>query len=58
MILKCRFTDAKSILGSQQLLMNFIATDQLHMRDLNSLSFDKLKETMLAIGFEESDITK
>ena len=53
-----RFTDAKSILGSQQLLMNHIATGQLNMRDLNSLSFEKLKETMVAIGFEECDITK
>jgi hypothetical protein len=58
MILMCRFTDAKSILGSQQLLMNHIATGQLNMRVLNSLSFDKLKATMLSIGFEECDITK
>ena len=53
-----RFTDAKTILGSQQLLMNLIANKKLDMKELNSFSLDKLKSVMLSAGFEKCDINQ
>ena len=53
-----RFTEATSILGSQQLLMNLIATKKLNMKDLNTFSLDKLKSIMLSAGFEKCQINQ
>ena len=57
-IVFARFTDAKSILGSQQLLMNLIANGELNMKELNSLSLQRLKSVMVSAGFEAGDINK
>ena len=53
-----RFTDAKSVQGNQQLLMDEIANKKIDMKNLNSLKKEQLNQALLSIGFEKGDIKR
>ena len=51
-----RFTDAKSVQGNQQMLMELIENRGVDMKTLNSLKKEELNRVLLSIGFEKGDI--
>ena len=53
-----RFTDAKSVQGNQQLLMDQIENGNIDMKKLNSMKKEDLNRALLSIGFEKGVINR
>ena len=53
-----RFTEAKSVRGNQQLLMNEIEKGKVDMKRLNSLKKQQLDNILLSIGFEKGELSR
>jgi hypothetical protein len=53
-----RFTDAKVLLGNQQLLMQLINTGELKMDKLNSYKAKELNQILHKIGVLKKDTKK
>ena len=53
-----RFTDAKILLGNQQLLMQQINNGELNIEGLNDYNSKELTEILKKIGVEKSEIRK
>lgn len=53
-----RFTDAKVIEGSQQLLMQELELGNIRMEDLNKLKAKELNGILSSIGFDHSQISR
>ena len=53
-----RFTDAKSVQGNQQLLMDLIENGKIDMKKLNSLKKDQLNDALLSIGFDKGEVKR
>ena len=53
-----RFTDAKSVRGNQQLLMDQIENGNIDVKMLNSLKKDQLNRALLSIGFEKGELSR
>ena len=53
-----RFTDAKAVVGNQQLLMDAIANGKIDMKKLNSMKKAELNKALLSVGFEKGEISR
>ena len=53
-----RFTDAKSVRGNQQLLMDEIENGNVNIKQLNSLKKQQLNKILLSIGFEKGELSR
>ena len=53
-----RFTDAKSLRGNQQLLMDEIENGNINIKKLNSLKKEQLNNVLLSIGFEKGELSR
>ena len=53
-----RFTDAKSVQGNQELLMDAIENGQIDIKSLNKMSKKALNQALLVIGFEKGEISR
>ena len=52
------FTDAKVLLGNQQLLMKLISSEELDMAGLNNYSAKELNEILAKAGIERREKRK
>ena len=53
-----RFTDAKVLLGNQQLLMQLITKRELNIEKLNDYTTTQLTGILKKIGVEKSELKK
>ena len=53
-----RFTDAKVIEGSQQLLMQELELENIKMEDLKKIKAKELTKILFSIGFEKTQVSK
>ena len=53
-----RFTDAKILMGNQQLLMKLISNGELDMESLNDYPAKKLDEILEKVGIDRGDRRK
>jgi hypothetical protein len=53
-----RFTDAKSVRGNQQLLMDLIENGKIDMKKLNSMKKNQLNDALVSIGFDKGEVKR